>query len=274
MLRLAGLYIHPVKSLRGCAVTEVQVDELGPVGDRRFLVVDATGKFLTQRTHPRMACVATALTVDTLALSADGHGGLQVPRFSPPGSPTRTVTVWKSEGLVADDCGDAVAEWLSSFLATAVRMVRIGKDFTRPVKPAKAKPGDVVSFADGYPFLLIGQASLDHLNDRLQENGADPVPMNRFRPNLVVTGGTPFAEDGWAHFRIGGVTFRNAGLCARCIVTTTDQQTGERTGPEPLRTLATFRRDAADPTDVNFGINLVNETKQGVLRIGDAVEVL
>jgi hypothetical protein len=181
------------------------------------------------------------------------------------------VSVWKSEGLLADDCGDAPAAWLSEFLATSVRLVRIGAKFVRPVKPAKARPGDVVSFADGYPFLLISQGSLRALNDRLQEKGAEPVPMDRFRPNLVVDGCPPFDEDTWSRFRLGGLAFRHAGLCARCIVTTTDQRTGERTGPEPLRTLAQFRRDAADPTDVNFGVNLIHETKSGRLHLGDEV---
>jgi uncharacterized protein len=125
-------------------------------------------------------------------------------------------------------------------------------------------------FADAYPFLLMTESSVADLNDRIQENGGDPVPMNRFRPNIVTDGSGALDEDTWTRFSIGGVTFRNAGPCARCIVTTTNQSTGER-GKEPLRTLATYRRDAADPTDVNFGINLIHETKTGRVCVGDAL---
>lgn len=274
MPHISGLYYYPVKSLRGCAVSTLEVDLLGPVGDRRFLVIDPSGKFMTQRTHPRMARIATALDAATLTLSADGAGAIAVPRTSAPAAPLRTVRVWKSEGLQAEDCGDEAAAWLGAFLGAECRLVRIGEKFLRPVKPAKARPGDVVSFADGYPFLVISEASLAALNERIQENGGKPVPMDRFRPNLVVAGAAPFAEDQWLRFRIGEVVFRHAGLCSRCIVTTTDQQTGERCGPEPLRTLAQFRRDAANPSDVNFGVNLIHETKSGTLRLGDTVELL
>ena len=130
---------------------------------------------------------------------------------------------------------------------------------------------DLVHFADGYPFLAISEASLTDLNDRILEHGEDAVPMNRFRPNLVISGCAAFAEDTWSHMRIGEVTFRAGGPSSRCIVTTTDQITGERPGKEPLRTLATYRRDTSDPSDVNFGQNFINETKSGTLRVRDAV---
>ena len=130
---------------------------------------------------------------------------------------------------------------------------------------------DLVHFADGYPFLAISEASLADLNDRIIECGEDAVPMNRFRPNLVISGCAAFAEDTWSHMRIGKVTFRAGGPSSRCIVTTTDQITGERHGKEPLRTLATYRRDTSDPSDVNFGQNFINETKSGTLRVRDAV---
>ena len=119
-------------------------------------------------------------------------------------------------------------------------------------------------------MLAIGEASLADLNDRLIARGEDALPINRFRPNLVIAGSPAFAEDTWTRFRVGDITFRTAGPCARCIVTTTDQQTAER-GKEPLRTLATYRRDPADPTDVNFGQNLIHETKTGAFRVGDEV---
>ena len=271
---LAGLFIHPVKSLRACAVESAVVDEVGLVGDRRFLVVDETGSFLTQRTHPRMARVATALSADTLTLSADGAEPVRVARAADPSALLRTVSIWKSDGLQGEDCGDAPAAWLGGIIGVTCRLVRVGPAFHRPIlKPGKARPGDLVSAADAYPFLIISEASLADLNDRLAGRGEPALPMNRFRPNLVVAGCPAFAEDTWPRLRIGGITLRAAGPCARCVVTTTDQATGER-GKEPLRTLAAYRRDPDDPTDVNFGQNLIHETKAGTLRVGDTVEVL
>jgi len=272
MTRLAALYVYPVKSLGGVQVESAAVDALGLVGDRRFLVVDETGRFLTQRTLPRMALIRTALTADTLQLTQEGRGGVAVPLAPDPAAPLRTVSVWKSEGLQAEDAGDAAAAWLSDGLATRCRLVRIGRAFQRPILKASAAAGDTVSFADAYPFLILSEASLADLNDRLIERDEEPLPMNRFRPNFVVSGCAPYEEDTWPRFRIGEVTFRAGGPCARCVMTTTDQETAER-GKEPLRTLATYRRDAEDPTDVNFGQNLIHETKSGVLRVGDAVQV-
>ena len=273
-MRVTGLFLYPVKSLRGQAVTVAEFDALGFAGDRRFLIVDATGKFMTQRTVPRMACIDARLSAGWLTLSANGAGSVSVPTTTHDDAPLRTVSVWKSEGLQAEDCGPATAGWLSSFLQLKCHLVRIGREFSRPILKASAQPGDTVTFADAYPFLAISEASLAHLNDRIQENHGEPVPMNRFRPNLVVADCAAFAEDAWSRVQIGDAVFRNGGLCARCIVTTTDQFTGERTGKEPLKTLATFRRDAADPTDVNFGVNLIHESKLGTIRVGDTVHSL
>ncbi|WP_438479637.1 MOSC domain-containing protein [Oleiharenicola lentus] len=273
MFRVTGLFIYPVKALRGFSVPTAEVDPLGFVGDRRFLVVDQTGKFLTQRSHPHMALIATRLTTENLILSTQGFPEIAVARASDPSAPIRSVTVWKNEGLLAEDCGDAVAYWLSDFLKLSVRLVRAGEKFHRPVKPSEAKPGDIVTFADAHPFLLISQASLDDLNDRLLEKGSEALPMNRFRPNIVIEGCTPFEEDNWPHVRIGDLIFRNSGPCARCIVTTTDQLTAER-GKEPLKTLATYRRDPKDPSDVNFGANLIHETKRGTVHVCDVATPL
>ena len=270
---LSGLFIYPVKSLRGCGVTTARVDALGFVGDRRFLVIDENGRFLTQRALPRMALIDTALTPDTLILSAAGGsaGAVRVARAADASAPLRSVVVWKSEGLLAEDCGDAAAAWLSDFLATKCRLVRAGEKYFRPIlKPDVAGPGDIVSFADAYPFLAISEASLADLNDRLAARGEDALPMNRFRPNLVISGCPAFAEDTWARIRVGEVVFRAGGPCARCAITTTDQATAER-GKEPLRTLATYRRDVADPTDVNFGQNLIHHTTPAPGRAGAGV---
>ena len=271
MISITGLFIYPVKSLRGHAVPAAEFDSLGFVGDRRFLVVDATGKFLTQRTVPRMALVDATLSANDLVLSADGAAQVSVSRAGDATASSRTVSVWKSEGLVAEDCGDATSAWLSDFLGLKCHLVRIGERYSRPMLKDSAHPSDFVSFTDAYPFLVISQASLDHLNNRIQENHGEPVPMNRFRPSLVVDGCDAFAEDAWTQVRIGDAVFRNGGPCARCIVTTTDQLTGERSGKEPLKTLATFRRDKDDPSDVNFGTNLIHETKRGRMQVGDAV---
>jgi uncharacterized protein len=272
MPHLSGLYIHPVKSLRGCAVDTADVDALGLVGDRRFMVVDEHGRFLTQRTVARMALIMTALDQHALALSAQGAGTIRVSRAADLGSPLRTVSVWKSEGLQAEDCGETAALWLSEFLGLKCRLVRVGREFVRPVPKPKAREGDIVGFADSYPFLVISESSLANLNDRLIAAGEEAVPMNRFRPNLVVAGCDAFAEDTWTRFQIASVVFRAGGPCGRCIVTTTDQDTAER-GKEPLHTLATYRRNATDPTNVDFGQNLFHETKSGKLTIGDTVEI-
>lgn len=273
-MQLTGLHLYPVKSLRGCSVPTASVDSLGLIGDRRFLVVDETGRFLTQRTHPRMALIATALDATHLALSLPSSSSIRISRAPDPTAPLRTVSVWKSENLRAEDCGEPVATFLSDFLSVRCRLVRIGSAFTRPMLKASARPGDTVTFADAYPLLVISEASLADLNDRLIARREEPLPMDRFRPNLVVSGCPAFAEDTWPHLRIGAISFRAGGPCARCIMTTTDQLTGERTGPEPLRTFATYRRDATDPTDVNFGQNLIHETKSGTLSVGDTVQVL
>ena len=273
-MRLSGLFLYPVKSLAGISVLSAELDALGLVGDRRFLVVDGAGRFLTQRTLPRMALVATALDATHLTLSTSASASIRVARASDPAAPLRPVSVWKSENLLAEDCGDDAATFLSDFLATRCRLVRLGAAFHRPILKPTARPGDVVSFADAYPLLVIGEASLADLNDRLVARDSAALPMNRFRPNLVIAGAPAFAEDTWPHLRIGAVTFRAGGPCARCILTTTDQATGERDGPEPLRTLATYRRDPADPTDVNFGQNLIHESKSGTLHLGDPISVL
>ncbi len=272
-MQLSGLFIYPVKSLGGFSVPSAEVDALGLIGDRRFLVVDETGRFLTQRVLPRMALIQTALSSEALTLSAAGAGTIAIARHPDTRAPLRNVTIWKSEGLLAEDCGDAPAAWLSEFLGARVRLVRIGEKFLRPVLKPAAGPGDCVTFADAVPLLVIGESTLADLNDRLLARGESALPMNRFRPNLVVSGSAAFAEDEWPRFRIGEVTFRAAGPCIRCTITTTDQETAER-GKEPLRTLATYRRTAADPTAVTFGQNLIHETKRGTLRVGDTVSLL
>lgn len=177
--------------------------------------------------------------------------------------------------MTADDCGEAPAQWLGGYLGLSCRLVRAGLGYSRPIPRRKIPAGfDVpggspheVSFADAFPFLVISEESLADLNTRFDS----PLPMDRFRPNLVVAGGAPYAEDTWSRFRIGEVVFRGATRCGRCVVTTTDQLTGAR-AHEPLRTLATYRRDAEGT--VMFGRNLIHETKAGRVSVGDAVKLL
>jgi len=273
MVHLTGIHIYPVKGLRGCALPAVEMDPLGLAGDRRFMVVDERGGFRSQRTLPRMALIGTALTAETLTLAAGGAGEIAVTRAPDRHATLLPVTVWASKNLPAEDCGEDAAAWLSDFLGEKCRLVRIGPAFRRPaLKPDRARDGDALAFVDACPLLLISEASLAELNDRLVEKGGEPVPMNRFRPNLVVSGCPAFAEDDWNRLRIGSIPFRTGGPCGRCVVTTTDQETAER-GLEPLRTLATYRRRANDPSEVDFGLNLFHETRSGRLQVGDVVEV-
>jgi uncharacterized protein len=272
-MHLAALFIHPVKSLRGVAVDSAEVDTLGAVGDRRFLVVEPGGTFLTQRTVPAMARIGASVDASTLTLRCAGQDDLRVRRLPDPGAPLIAVQVWKSDGLQAEDCGEAAAAWLSRALGGPCRLARIGAAFTRQVTKKAARPGDLVGFADSCPFLVTSEASLGEVNRRIEAAGGSGVPMGRFRPNLVLAGCRPFEEDSWTRLRIGEVEFRSAGPCSRCVITVTDQLTGER-GVEPLRTLASFRRDPDEPGDVIFGTNLLNESKSGVLRVGDPVTVL
>lgn len=277
---VSRLFTYPVKSLRGYAVESAALDPLGIAGDRRFLVVDPAGQFLTQRGVSRMARVSAALDGADLRLSADGHGSIRVPRTAPAGSAPREIraTVWQSEDLKTEDCGDEPAAWLTGFLGRPCRLVRAAEGFARPMLDRKV-PSDLrnrpgIAFPDGFPFMILGESTLDELNSRLVAQGGPALPMERFRPSFVVSGAEPFAEDRWRRFRIGGVEFRAGGPCARCLITTLDPWTGETGGAEPLRTLATYRRDRDKPTHVNFGQNVIHLAPTGRIRVGDPVEIL
>ena len=177
------------------------------------------------------------------------------------------MTVWRQGGLLAEDCGEDAAAWLEDILQQPCRLVRIGDSFHCPVPKDAAREGDVASFVDAAPMLMASVASLDELNRRIVANGGEPVPMNRFRANIIIEGAPAFAEEEWTTQQTASVVFRGAGKSERCILTTTDQLAGER-GTEPLKTLAAFRR-VPPSTAVCFGVNLINETKAGRLRVGD-----
>jgi len=260
---LSGLNVYPVKSAAGIALTAARVDGRGLAGDRRWMVVDENRSFLTQRAHPRLALVSVALEGGRLKLTAPGMATLAIPT-PPAGTPAVRVQVW-------DDVCDAVlggeeaARWLEGFLGLTCELVYMPDVVHRAVGSLGTAPAAEVGFADAYPFLLVSEASLADLNSRVER----PLPMNRFRPNLVVRGCAPYAEDGWRRIRVGEVTFQVVKPCSRCTTTTVDQATAKR-GREPLATLATYRRVGSK---VMFGQNLVHE-RQGWLRLGDEVTVL
>jgi uncharacterized protein YcbX len=261
-IRLTGLNIYPLKSARGIPLDESEVDEFGLRYDRRWMVVDESGAFLSQRSHPRLALVVPSIRDGWLQVDAPDMPTLRTP-LHPKDTVATSVTVW-DDTCSATWVGHQAAEWFSRFLGCPCALVHMADQVVRPADPAFSPAGARVSFADGFPFLMISEASLADLNRRL----SDPLPMNRFRPNLVVAGGEPFAEDDWKSLEIGGVRLRVVKPCARCVVTTTNQTTAER-GKEPLRTLATYRKVAGE---VMFGQNVVHEGP-GRLRVGDPVIV-
>lgn len=271
VLRLESLTTYPVKSCAAVHHEAVDVDRFGLAWDRRWMVVDGAGQFVTQRSHPLMARVCVALDGAALRLSAPGLDPIAV-SLEAPARRTLPATVWDHTGPAWDE-GDAAAAWLSSCLGTAVRLVRFPGDAVRRVNPEYSPEPAQTAFADGYPLLLASTASLDDLNLRLVSRGASPVTMDRFRPNLVVTGVglAAYAEDGWKRIRIGAVEFDVAKPCVRCVMTTTDQASGTIPEPgEPLGTLATYRRWGGG---VIFAQNLVHRGT-GRIAVGDAVEVV
>jgi hypothetical protein len=228
-----------------------------------MMLVDPDGRFLTQRELPRLALIEPCLTDGQLTLAAPGVADFAL-TVSDDG-PRGPVAIWRDTVLAVDQ-GDAVADWFSAFLATPVRLVRLAEDHVRRVDPAYARrPDDQTSLSDGYPFLLISEASLDDLNGRLEW----PLEMRRFRPNIVVAGCPPYAEDTWRQISIGSVCFDVVKPCGRCAITTTDQETAVR-GKEPLRTLATYRTVDGK---VMFGQNLLYDGA-GTIRVGDQVTLL
>jgi uncharacterized protein YcbX len=257
---VASVHVYPVKSCRGIDVGEWPLDEAGLRHDRRFMIIHPDGRFVTQRELPELARVATRLGEDAVELSSDGHGAISVPLEGD--GPTLSVDVWRDHA-VGTTVDPAIDAWLSRYADRPLRLLRFDDRHRRRLDVRYA-PDHTTRFADGYPVLVLSQASLDALNARL----ALPVPMDRFRPNLVVDGTAPFAEDAWRDFSVGDATLRNVKPCARCVITTTDQQTGER-GAEPLRTLASFRRDG---NEVMFGQNAV-VTRPAVIRVGDRITV-
>jgi uncharacterized protein YcbX len=260
---LSGLHVYPIKSCGGIAVEEWEVDERGLRHDRRWMLVDEAGCFVSQREVPRMALIRVRIEPGGLLVDAPDMPSLNVP-FRPPDGKLRLARVW-DDLVESRTVGDDADRWFSEFLDVGCKLVYLPDESVRPVDPTYGRPGDRVGLADGFPFLLISEASLADLNARLEQ----PLPMNRFRPNLVVRGCEPFAEDGWKVIRIGPITLRVVKPCARCATTTVDQESAV-TGKEPLRTLARFRKVGSK---VLFGQNLIHDAT-GTLRAGASVEIL
>lgn len=268
-MQISGIFIYPVKSLRGIPLSSSRLEKRGLQYDRRWMLVDHQGMFFTQREFPEMALLTTEITDEHLVIrhATKPFDALFVPLEVPLDAPFMKVQVW-------DDACDALAvsptadAWLSKILQTPCRLVYMPDDSLRPTDPQYSQPTDIVSFADGYPILIIGEASLADLNQRLSA----PVPMNRFRPNLIFSGGTPYIEESWKTFEINNTSFRAIKPCGRCVMTTIDQETTER-GSEPLKTLGSYRLSGKK---ILFGMNVcwnVDHYTEATVNIGDTIKV-
>lgn len=258
MLSLSGICVYPVKSVAGVDCAEAVVESAGLAGDRRWMLVDPEGRFVTGRQLPELVRIRVLLGADGSLQLPDGH------RVAPAvtGSSQR-VTIWR-DNVAALEPDPLASAWFSQRLGRALRLVCGDPAAPRAVQGPGARDGDVVSFADGYPVLLISEASLAELSARVGR----PVEMARFRPNLIVSGGTAHQEDDWSAVEIGGLRFDVAKTCTRCVFTTVDPETGERSSDgEPLATLKTYRRSGEG---VIFGMNLIPRGR-GVIRVGDPV---
>jgi uncharacterized protein YcbX len=267
-LQITALNIYPIKGCRGVPLTSVAVDRLGLEGDRRLMLVDAEGRFISQREIAALATLVPAkAATGTVLVTAPNSDPFEI--VIDPDGPSREVSLWGSEGIVAADQGDAAANWFSAAVGAPCRLVAWGGKARNPIDPEYSPRADAeTTFTDGYPIMAALQESLDNLNRRL----AEPVPMQRFRPSVVIAGGKAWSEDDWMAMMLGEIDCDAVKPCARCVVTTTDQVTGARSErQEPLRTLATFR--TIPRLGAIFGQNLVPRNT-GVLRVGDEVELM
>lgn len=278
-MHISEINIYPIKSLKGISLDSAVVEESGLQYDRRWMLTTSDGMFFTQREFPKMATISVWVEDDGLGAAADRFGDVFIP-LKPDTGNKQQVTIWQSvcEGEVY---GGALNEWFSDVIGTDCQLVYMPDDTRRSINPRFDRGDEVVSFADGYPLMVIGEGSLADLNSRLDA----PLPMNRFRPNLVVSGSEAFAEDDWTRIRIGDSIFRSTKPCERCVTTTVDQLRGEFDGKEPLRTLATYRmaKDVipgkfddlgVGANAVLFGQNLVAETAGATINVGDQIEVV
>lgn len=268
-LVLASIHVYPVKSLGGYTLNEVDLTDRGPEHDRRWMLVDRDGRFLSQREVPAMACLHCSPGDEGFIVTDVRDGAhLRLPWEMHAGRASR-VRIWEDE-VVAIAGPAAASEWFTERLRTDVDAMYMPHTSHRAVDPTYAE--GTTSLSDGFPYLIVSASSLDELNRRgaalaLERGGHwSPIPMERFRPNLVIGGGVAHQEDGWTEIRIGSARFNLVKPCARCVITTTDQSTGTR-GAEPLRTLATYR---AAGNKVLFAMNAMGD-QHGTVRVGDRV---
>ena len=263
MLEVSELFIYPIKSLGGISVSTAVVTDRGLQYDRRWILADSSNEFMTQREFAEMALLQVEILEDGLKVF---HKKKETSILIPfePTSETISVQVWsdRCKGIVVDKKS---SEWFSDVLGKYCRLVYMPEETKRKVDGRYALNKEITNFSDGYPFMTIGQSSLDDLNSRLEEK----LPINRFRPNIVFTGGAAYEEDGWAHFTINDINFYGVKLCARCAITTINQDNIKK-GKEPLKTLATYREKN---NKIYFGQNLLHYG-EGALRVGDEVKLI
>jgi uncharacterized protein YcbX len=285
LMHISEINIYPIKSLKGISLDSSAVERRGLEYDRRWMLVTPDGMFFTQRDFPHMSLISVQIGSGGLDVGSDRAGKIHVP-CEPDKGERKRVTVWGSvcDGLIYNG---VVSEWFSDAIGTDCRLVHMPDTSERHVNPLFNNGDDIVSFADGYPLLVISEASLADLNGRIaaryrDEEPPQPLPMNRFRPNLVVADAEAFAEDAWGHVRVGEGLFRTTKPCERCVVTTVDQSRGKFDGKDPLKTLATYRiakdvmpdryaKLGLTPNSVLFGQNLIAENPGVVIRVGDEV---
>jgi uncharacterized protein YcbX len=286
---LAEINVYPIKSLKGVSLRSSVVDERGIRSDRRWMLTDREGRFLTQREEPKMARLATEITAEGIRVMAGERDPICVAPISR--GKRSIVRVWESE-VEAIQYDRRTNRWFSDALGREVCLVYMPESSRRPINKLFDRGDDIVSFADGYPVLLAGYGSLEELNRRIADTAAGSgdafarqISMQRFRPNLVIGDCEAFIEDSWSAIKVGDAKFRVTKPCARCVVTTVDPERGEFDGVEPLRTLSRFRkaRDVMpdrvesfglNPNSVLFGVNLVPENPGAKLKVGDRVEAI
>jgi hypothetical protein len=259
-LKLTQIWTYPIKSLGGISMATGNVMEKGIQYDRRWMLVDPDGKFMTQRIYPNMALFTLAFDHPSLLVSYRDES-ITIPLAPPESGNDRQVQIW-DDTVSAVEVGTEYSDWFTKNLGIACTLVYFPEQNRRPIDPDFNRNDNQVSLADGYPYLMIGQSSLDALNEKM----SSPVPINRFRPNFVFSGGKPHDEDLWSDFLIGTVPFVGVKPCSRCVLTTVNQETGEK-GVEPLRTLSTYRKNGSS---IHFGQNLVARGN-GVVHVGDSI---
>ena len=269
---ITGLTIYPVKSMRGIALKRTVLTRQGLENDRRFMLVRANGRFLTQRNLPRLALVQTSLEAAGVVLSMDGHGSVTVPFINAGGEPVQTK-VWGDECETVDQ-GEAISGWLTQALQSSItlRLVRMKAGFIRPQSQAENLGAETnTHFADAAPFLIVNEASLESLNRELEARGHSPVPMNRFRPNIVVRGLAPFAEHSVKELESKNFSLKLCHPCERCVVTTIDQATAEKDpGWQPFKTLREINPVPGKRPAPAFGQNAILLSGEGqTMALGD-----